>query len=1582
MKCERTVRSKILGTVALGAFILTLGLRPHRSIGEIALRSSMESTSTSDMGPGLPETTLGQDVVQFVKYVSIPIHNPNPGKVTEEQRYWSNFGKAIADVGDINNDGMPDFAIGAPRQSVGGSVFVFSGADRRLLLTINSLTGEPWSGFGYSLAGIGDINEDDVPDLLVGAPGDYLIVGRAYVISGADGNVIHYLYNPEPVIGARFGWAVAGIPDRDGDGISELAVGAPGGENYCPPEPSGKVYIFSGSSGRFLHTIAQPESRLCTDFGVTVADVGDINGDGMTDLLVGDPASGRWGQAHLFSGADWSLLHTFNMPDPPGLPDPVLNGFGIGIASAGDVNRDGVPDILIGHHDVIGIAGRGGAVCLFSGADKSLLHILENPYPDYQGYGGNLGNAVAGIGDITGDGIPDLLASAHLQYVRGVDDVGQVLLYSGADGTLVETIDHPEPQASATFGWGVAAVRDFNSDGALDFVIGAPTQDDGEFVDTGRAYLFLSQVAVLATGGRHTCALTPESGVKCWGANSDGQLGNGTTTDRSTPGYISGLRFTAAAVAAGESHTCALTTGGGVRCWGDNGYGQLGDGTMTDRTTPVKVPGLISGTAAVAAGAYHTCALSANSGVKCWGANEYGQLGDGTTTQRSTPVNVDGLTSGVLAIAAGDYHTCALTASGGVKCWGSNDHGQLGDGTTTDRSTPVDVPGMSGVKAITAGKAHTCALTTGSGVKCWGANEHGQLGNGTTIDSSTPVDVSGLESGVAAITAGAYHTCALTKRGGVRCWGANEDGQLGNGITTGSTVPVDVSGLRNGMAAVAAGGGHTCARTKGGAIKCWGNNGNGQLGDGTTTDRTVPVDVKWSESFTLGVSGPQRASPGETVNYAIAYSNQTTQTVQNAVVVLALPVSSEFVDAIGGGIFWPERHQVFWRLGNLPPGSSGIVSARVRYLWGLPMDLQDSALAIVGGTSGIVTPFDIQPYLTYTPTRVTSSVALSDAEVMAERQGYPDFGGIYNEAVSWGMTFARAERQTLSNGSTITQALFIQPEQGAVMFLRRKGVQVMASYLYGATYAIRDATGGITVSLEPFAANYWGAWMTNRAHSRCIFNCVTEKALWGVMENTSRKVGSILIGADCTRCSMGDADACSRCYASLMGISLPGEATGILQCGTDCSDPAAHICQHDLVTCNRDWFWYSATPQESECVWRCQADGQYYPENHSCPPGERCVEGAGCTTFWPEHVFSLQETMITAAHDPNAKYGPAGDLLPGQLVTYTITCENEGKGQAYGVYILDKLDEYFDDTTLVVTGTSQYFQYIPGTRTLFWDIGDLQPKGQPGSTGVVTFSARLRPDVPGGSAVINQAVVYFPSVPEETPTNPVVNVVQPVIALPQTVRTGAMQPVTITLEGRDVGGMPLTYSIVDSPLNGELFGVAPTLIYSPAVNFTGLDLFTFKVSNGITESRPAEIAILVEPSAADTIPPEVVWTQPVSGAVNITPLASPIFTDTLGPVYGPYITIQFSEALSDTTVTTRTVQLLAGGTRVSATVAYAGPYHRVTLLPRQPLRRGTIYTIHVSRDVRDASGNRMAADFAGVFRTIPFRLYLPLVLRD
>lgn len=357
----------------------------------------------------------------------------------------------------------------------------------------------------------------------------------------------------------------------------------------------------------------------------------------------------------------------------------------------------------------------------------------------------------------------------------------------------------------------------------------------------------LSRVVQVEAGNSHTCALLETGGVKCWGFNGSGAIGDGTSgTNRFTPVNVSGLSSGVIRIAAGSDHTCALLSAGTVKCWGNNGSGQLGDGTRgINRLVPVSVESLGSNVIQVAAGYQHTCALLDTGGVQCWGWNNAGQIGDGTTDYfKLAPVNVFGLTSGVRQISAGrSDHTCGLLNTGAVKCWGSNGSGELGDVTSVGQSRlPVSVLGLgSTVSQVAAGYMHTCALLDTGGVQCWGYNAYGQIGDGTSgINRFAPVDVTGLRAGVEQVAAGFVATCALLETGGVKCWGQEA---VGDGTTERRMIPVDVVGLESGVRQITVGGNHACALLDNTRVKCWGANFYGEIGDGTSTSRLTPVDV-------------------------------------------------------------------------------------------------------------------------------------------------------------------------------------------------------------------------------------------------------------------------------------------------------------------------------------------------------------------------------------------------------------------------------------------------------------------------------------------------------------------------------------------------------------------------------------------------------------------------------------------------------------------------------------------------------------------------------------------------------------------
>lgn len=402
----------------------------------------------------------------------------------------------------------------------------------------------------------------------------------------------------------------------------------------------------------------------------------------------------------------------------------------------------------------------------------------------------------------------------------------------------------------------------------------------------------------------NTCAITTSNALKCWGSNINGQLGDGTTVNRNSPTNVVGLSSNVTKISISSSHACALLTDVTIKCWGVNTFSELGDGTFSQSLVPVTATNLTgsiqdvqvnsnstcilkadervycignntddmlgdgnptyflripqkvfnsgNNIKAASMGKNHTCYINSTNGIECFGDNLYGQIGDNTSYQRAIPTPVFGLSSGVTALAAGRYHSCALLNTGTVKCWGRNSYGQLGDNSNTLRRTPVDVLGLTNVIAIVAGGSHSCALINTGAVKCWGYNGDGQLGDNTTISRITPVAVTGLSLPVTSLTAGFTHTCGILNNGTVNCWGSNDDGELGNGTTTRSSVPVNVSGISSGATKVSGAQFATCAIVAQ-AVKCWGANYSGELGDNTWNQSSVPVDVIGAHSNIIDI---------------------------------------------------------------------------------------------------------------------------------------------------------------------------------------------------------------------------------------------------------------------------------------------------------------------------------------------------------------------------------------------------------------------------------------------------------------------------------------------------------------------------------------------------------------------------------------------------------------------------------------------------------------------------------------------------------------------------------------------------------
>ena len=367
----------------------------------------------------------------------------------------------------------------------------------------------------------------------------------------------------------------------------------------------------------------------------------------------------------------------------------------------------------------------------------------------------------------------------------------------------------------------------------------------------------------LSSGGDHLCVIYDDSSLNCWGDNEFGQLGDGTEIDRLTlseVGLDSGR--TAVSVSTGHQHTCAVLDDASLKCWGNNNFGQLGDGTTTSSSSPVSVS--LSGVPVqVSAGKWHSCAVLDDASLECWGRNNDGQLGDGTNTDQSTPVSVSFGGGKVLAVSAGGHHTCAVLDDWGVSCWGSNSNGQLGIGSTpTTSNTPNSVTTGGNTVAVSAGGSHTCALLEDSSLKCWGANGKGQLGYGNTNELHDASSVGVVLSSVISVDLGDEHTCAIDSSNALHCWGGGTKGQIGDGSTSDSVTSPSAIDLGNvlGATSVAIGGSHSCVIASNDLLRCWGGHGSGPLSIGTSPDEfEVP---RW----TYIISGERDLDGDSTLN--------------------------------------------------------------------------------------------------------------------------------------------------------------------------------------------------------------------------------------------------------------------------------------------------------------------------------------------------------------------------------------------------------------------------------------------------------------------------------------------------------------------------------------------------------------------------------------------------------------------------------------------------------------------------------------------------------------------------------------------
>ena len=732
-----------------------------------------------------------------------------------------------------------------------------------------------------------------------------------------------------------------------------------------------------------------------------------------------------------------------------------------------------------------------------------------------------------------------------------------------------------------------------------------------------------------------------------------------------------------------------------------------------------------------------------------------------------------------------------------------------------------------------------------------------------------------------------------------------------------------------------------------------------------------PPDTLVLDSATVDLRGTTSTSPGGTASYQLSYANFTGETIEDAVLIFYLPPMAYRANADDDALIMLEKRQVAWRLGDLPHGASGTQWVTADMRWGEVSGDENVAVAVIAGSNYNIDVVDVTPYLTYHPMTIDSSRLLDSAEWQILLADHPDLNNLYTVATQQQFHFALAEEWVLSSGEKMIVTVLFAPNERGFRFLVLQNGTAVAITAGGNQYSLTDGNGGAQVNVLTRETLFWGTWSADGSLSRSCsgLGCCLHNAMFDAVVDSA--VGMVPIanvvatGKSCLDAAhAGDYLACG---SAILENTVEGSAKTIfswvsflaspVKALSSClGDSSAYGCQQNSIQCSG-----SSTVVTFRCEGNCLRP---VGERTYCPTDESCVPGTGCVDCAADDV-ACRTTRLARARDPNEKHGEEGALLPGEWVDYSIEYENVGAGEAYNVYIVDPLSSAFDLTTVQLTGDATYYDE---TKSIVFYIGTLAPYGEDGSKGEVTFRVRLRDDLPSGTDVVNIATVYFPSVPEKTETNAVVNRVQPLVATAQSITVESGQSAVISLSGRDVIGSPLTYQIARNPLHGTLSGTPPNLTYTPLNQFSGVDQFAFVVNNGTMTSDFGWVMITVTPDTSDTIPPYLMWSDPMENS-------SLFVTDTISTtvhgttiLYEPFIYLGFSEGLDVATVSADTIHLrTTSGTTLPITIGYDDIQKMVWIAPQQPLAFEDDYV--VSAEISDLMGNVSAEPVMMTFRT-------------
>ena len=771
-----------------------------------------------------------------------------------------------------------------------------------------------------------------------------------------------------------------------------------------------------------------------------------------------------------------------------------------------------------------------------------------------------------------------------------------------------------------------------------------------------------------------------------------------------------------------------------------------------------------------------------------------------------------------------------------------------------------------------------------------------------------------------------------------------------------------------------------------------------------------PEEQTLAGELWVSYGGPTMISPGETNSYAIQYLNLMDHAVEGAVAMIQLPLAATYINSNHGGVYWPARHQVFWVLGDVGVGEQALLSTQVRFDWGLPGSYTDGSIGRFAGTNYLPENLNLDEYNNFVSEGISATQMISEEDFTAMFGGNPDLNSLYNTALADGFSFKVAYSMAFDDGGLSYMAMMRTADKKSARMILLANDQASAISTDGSTYyRLENISGGMQANLLTLERTVWGSWaeppmapavQATCNYARCLRNCTLKTISIELMKDTAKGIGAWLLSIPTG-------------VGGLVGVAAGAYETAKISydlylCHESCNtNPLTGCCNAGDVMHSPSFIGGS-----SRCeMYQCNESLLSFPGAPNtievCGTGSRCVAGTGgqggckpckedkgfgiLQSFGPQiaqagnicdsqlfaNLPSCKDLGIRVAKDPNEMFGPIGDVLPDETMGYRITYENEGAGTAYGVYIINNLPPELDASTLTIHQPSGY--YLASERKIIWYIGTLGPKGDPTSSGEVTYSVGLIPGLAAGTAVVNQATVFFPSVPEETPTNSWTNMVYPLAAIPQELETSYMTPINITLAGKPAGGLGFALDML--PVGGVLSGTFPNLVYTPNEGFTGPDYFTFKVSKGGEVSQAAQVIIHVTP-AGDNTPPSILWTKPDSDQIGVPFSQDPISPNDPEPVFHPIILVKFSENMKETTVSASNITVTdPDGVPLPIKVLFDSHMRQATILLLAPMNTMTPYTVSLSDSIQDLAGNALS-QYEWTFITAGVKsIFLPLIIR-